>query len=115
MNRRCYEPTLATCSMAARFRSLPMLMAFCSISNWRMMETSRTAVDRLPAVYQARVWHAAAAAQVGLEDEARTAAAAAMRLRPDLTIARFLNTIQLASAGDSERLREGLSKAGLPE
>jgi hypothetical protein len=32
-----------------------------------------------------------------------------------LTIARFLNTIQLASAGDSERLREGLSKAGLPE
>jgi TolB-like protein/DNA-binding winged helix-turn-helix (wHTH) protein len=79
------------------------------------LETSRTTVDRLPAVFQARVWHAAAAAQLGLEDEARTAAAATVRLRPDFTIARFLHMIQLASPGDSERLREGLRKAGLPE
>lgn len=117
------EEGIAMLSQIARLDPLPRPVYFSYLANCyylagryrEALETSRTAVDRLPAVYQARVWHAAAAAQVGLEDEARTAAAAAMRLRPDLTIARFLNTIQLASAGDSERLREGLSKAGLPE
>ena len=79
------------------------------------LETSRTAVDRMPAVFQARVWHAASAAQLGLEDEARVAATATVQLRPDFTIARFLNMIRLSSQGDSDRLREGLRKAGLPE
>lgn len=117
------EEGIAMLRQIARLDPLPRPVYFSYLANCyylagryrEALETSRTAVDRLPAVYQARVWHAAAAAQVGLEDEARTAAAVAMRLRPDLTIARFLNTIQLASAGDSERLREGLSKAGLPE
>ncbi|QOZ26292.1 winged helix-turn-helix domain-containing protein [Bradyrhizobium sp. CCBAU 51753] len=79
------------------------------------LEASRTAVDRLPAVYQARVWHAAAAARLDLEDEAKAAASATLRLRPNFTISRFLASIALAQPDDEARLREGLRKAGLPE
>jgi tetratricopeptide (TPR) repeat protein len=79
------------------------------------LEASRTAVDRLPAVYQARVWHAAAAAQLGFQEEAMKAAAAALRLRPNFTISRFLASIALARPDDVVRLQEGLRKAGFPE
>jgi tetratricopeptide (TPR) repeat protein len=78
------------------------------------LETSRTTVDRLPAVFQARVWHAAAAAQLGFDEEARAAAAAALRLRPNFTIAGFLGMIRLANPGQALSLEEGLRKAGLP-
>ena len=78
------------------------------------LETSRTTVDRLPAVFQARVWHAAAAAQLGLDEEARAAAAATLRLRPNFTIAGFLGMIRLANPGQALSLEEGLRKAGLP-
>jgi len=78
------------------------------------LETSRTTVDRLPAVFQARVWHAAAAAQLGFDEEARAAAAATLRLRPNFTIAGFLGMIRLANPGQALDLEEGLRKAGLP-
>ena len=78
------------------------------------LETSRTTVDRLPAVFQARVWHAAAAAQLGLDEEARAAAAAALRLRPNFTISGFLGMIRLSNPRQELNLEEGLRKAGLP-
>jgi TolB-like protein/DNA-binding winged helix-turn-helix (wHTH) protein len=78
-------------------------------------DTSRLAVDRMPAVFQARAWMAAAAAQLGRVDDARTAAAATLRLRPEFTISRFLKMVRLADAGQQKHLEEGLRKAGLPE
>lgn len=79
------------------------------------LETSRTTIDRLPAVFQARVWHAASAAQLGLDEEARAAAAATLRLRPNFSISGFLGMIRLSNSGQALSLEEGLRKAGLPD
>jgi hypothetical protein len=78
------------------------------------LETSRTTVDRLPAIYQAHAWHAASAAQVGLDKEAQAAATAVLRFRPTFTASAFLATIRLGDQQQSSRLQEGLLKAGLP-
>jgi tetratricopeptide (TPR) repeat protein len=78
------------------------------------LEMSRTAVDRLPAIYQAQAWYAASAAQAGLNEEAGSAAAAVLRLRPNFTIGDFLRTVSLANEEQSVRLEDGLLKAGLP-
>jgi TolB-like protein len=79
------------------------------------LETSRTTVDRLPAVFQARVWHAASAAQLGLDEEARAAAAAILRLRPNFTISGFLGMIRLSNPRHALSLEEALRKTGLPD
>ncbi len=79
------------------------------------LETSRLAVDRMPAVLQVHVWHAAAAAQLDLADEARAAAAAVLRIRPDFTTSRFVQIVRLAEPAHSAALAAGLRKAGLPE
>lgn len=78
------------------------------------LETSRTTVDRLPAIYQAHAWHAASAAQMGLDTEAHAAATAVLQFRPTFTATAFLDTIRLGDEQQSLRLREGLLKAGLP-
>ncbi len=79
------------------------------------LETSRTAVTRMPGIMQAGVWYSAAAGELGRNEEARMAAAEVLRLKPDFTITRFLAMIRLANQEDARRLADGLRKAGLPE
>jgi adenylate cyclase len=79
------------------------------------LESSRLAVSRVPGVYQASVWHAAAAAQCDLLEEAQAAAARCLQLRPGLTIRTFLSSLRLSKAEDAALLGEGLRKAGLAE
>jgi len=64
---------------------------------------------------QVHVWHAATAAQLGLNDEARKAAAEVLRLQPGFRITRFLELIRLARQADADLLAGGLRKAGLPD
>jgi hypothetical protein len=52
---------------------------------------------------------------MGLHQEARAATAEVMRFQPQLTIAKFLNLLRYAKPDDSERMAEGLRKAGFPE
>ena len=77
------------------------------------LEASRVAVDRVPGVYQASVWHAASAGQLDLLDEARGAVQRSLQLRPGLTITGFLSYIRLSRQQDSSSLAAGLRKAGL--
>ena len=79
------------------------------------LDSSRLAVSRVPGVYQASVWHAAAAAQRDLLEEAHAAAARCLQLRPGLTIHTFLSSLKLSKAEDAALLGEGLRKAGLAE
>jgi len=58
---------------------------------------------------------AACAAQLGRDDEARERVAAALALKPDLTIKRFVEGLFYRDASDREHLAAGLRKAGLPE
>ncbi len=78
------------------------------------VDTSRIAVERMPNVIQAHIWHAAAAARLGLRDEAEQAVGNAKRLRSDLTASEFVRSLQLALPADAERLSAALIKAGLP-
>ena len=75
----------------------------------------RNAIHLAPGFQGAHIWHAATAAQLGLDDEARAAMAEVMRFQPQLTIAKFLGLLRYAKPEDSERMAEGLRKAGLPE
>lgn len=79
------------------------------------VENSRLAAGRAPGVAQAVIWHAAAAAQLGRDEEARAASADLLRLQPGFTIAKFLRMIRFARPQDADRLADGLRKAGLPE
>jgi len=58
---------------------------------------------------------AACAAQLGRDDEARERVAAALALKPDLSIKRFVEGLFYREASDREHLAAGLRKAGLPE
>jgi tetratricopeptide (TPR) repeat protein len=73
------------------------------------------ATRRVPGIKMFLTWHAAAAAQMGQWEEAKAAVAGALNLEPDLTIAKWLNFIQFAKDEDSQRVADGLRKAGLPE
>ena len=75
----------------------------------------QSAALRMPSYRPVFVWLAAAAAQVGRDAEARTAAAEVLRLQPEFTIASWLGFLRLAKPEDAHRLAEGLRKAGLPE
>ena len=75
----------------------------------------RMAVRRKPDFQGAHAWHAAAAAQLCHGDEARAALAELARFQPQLTITKFLGLLGYANPADSERMAQGLRKAGLCE
>jgi TolB-like protein/Flp pilus assembly protein TadD len=75
----------------------------------------RMAVRRKPAFQGAHAWHAAAAAQLGHDEEARVALARLAQFQPLLTITKFLGLLRYAKAADAERMAQGLRKAGLRE
>ena len=75
----------------------------------------RMAVRRKPDFQGAHAWHAAAAAQLGHDDEARAALAQLTRFQPLLTITKFLGLLRYAKTTDAERMAHGLRKAGLRE
>jgi len=58
---------------------------------------------------------AACAAQLGRDDEARQRVAAAVALKPDLSIRSFVEGLFYREASDREHLAAGLRRAGLPE
>jgi len=58
---------------------------------------------------------AACAAQLGRDDEARERVAAALALKPDLTIKSFVEGLFYRDASDRDHLAAALRKAGLPE
>jgi adenylate cyclase len=75
----------------------------------------RLAVRRKPGFQGAHAWHAAAAAQLGHDDEARVALAQLAQFQPQLTITKFLGLLRYAKSEDAERMANGLRKAGLRE
>jgi adenylate cyclase len=79
------------------------------------LEAMRTANERMPNWRPTFVWHAAAAGQLGRTDEARAAAAQVLKLDPRFTIAGWLHFLRLMREEDSQRLADGLRKAGLPD
>jgi adenylate cyclase len=76
--------------------------------------TLSVGAERMPDYQSILVWLAGAAARIGREDDARSAAARVLRLQPDFTIAGWLNFIRLVPT-DAANLNEGLRRAGLPE
>lgn len=79
------------------------------------IELLRTGASRMSGYRPVFVWLAAAAAQLGRDDEARAAAAEVLRLQPEFTITNWLQLLRLSKHEDAERLADGLRKAGLPE
>lgn len=77
--------------------------------------TLQAGAEKLPDYRPIQLWLAAAAAQSGHLDEARAAAATALRLRPGFAIDRWLEHIRLAREADAARLADGARKAGLPD
>jgi TolB-like protein/DNA-binding SARP family transcriptional activator len=78
------------------------------------LAVSRAAADGAPAFPRIRIWQAAAAARLGLVEEAQRAVRAVAALNPDLTISRYLDHVRFARAEDARHLAAGLTAAGLP-
>ena len=57
---------------------------------------------------------AACYAQMGMDAEAKDAAAAVLRLKPDFAIASYLQSLPFKETTDRNHLADGLRKAGLP-
>ena len=74
-----------------------------------------TAANRMPVHRPTRVWLAAAAAQVGQAEVAKTAVAAVLKQQPDLTITKWLQLLRLPRTEDADRLADGMRKAGFPQ
>jgi adenylate cyclase len=79
------------------------------------LEQLRACTDRMPGFRPGFVDRAAAAGQLGFQQEARAAAANVLRLQADFTIAKWLRLNRLARQEDTDRIADGLRKAGLPE
>jgi adenylate cyclase len=77
--------------------------------------TLRTGMERMPGYRAIPVWLAAAAAQSGRDEDARTTAALVLQLAPKFTIAGWLGHIKFDRQADADHLAAGLRKAGLPE
>ncbi len=75
----------------------------------------RECVWRMPNFRIAKLWLAAAYAQVGQLTEARAAADDVRRIEPGFTIDRWRATAVYKNQEDAEHLFDGLRKAGLPE
>jgi TolB-like protein/DNA-binding winged helix-turn-helix (wHTH) protein len=74
-----------------------------------------TAANRMPVHRPTRVWLAAAAAQSGQQEIAKTAVAAVLKQQPELTIAKWLQLLRLPRPEDADRLADGMRKAGFPD
>jgi TolB-like protein/tetratricopeptide (TPR) repeat protein len=74
-----------------------------------------TAANRMPVHRPTRVWLAAAAAQSGQHEVAKSAVAAVLKQQPNLTITKWLDLLRLPSSTDAGRLADGMRKAGFPE
>lgn len=77
--------------------------------------TLRTGMEKMPGYRAIPVWLAAAAAQSGRDEDARTTAALVLQLAPKFTIAGWLRHIAFDRQADADHLATGLRKAGLPE
>jgi len=75
----------------------------------------RECVSRAPNYLAGHVWLAAAYAQLGLLQEARTEAAEVLRIEPSYTIERTPAIMSFKRSRDADLLRVGLRKAGLPK
>ena len=53
--------------------------------------------------------------ELGRQDEAREAARDVLRQEPDFSIKAYTSGLSYRNPADSERIAEGLRKAGLPE
>jgi adenylate cyclase len=74
-----------------------------------------TAANRMPVHRPTRVWLAAAAAQSGQQEAAKSAVAAVLKQQPELTIEKWLQLLRLPRADDANRLADGMRKAGFPD
>ena len=74
----------------------------------------RECISRAPNMRAARVWLAAAYAQLGELDNARAEAAAVLRIDPSYTITGTPPVTTLKRHEDIEHISDGLRKAGLP-
>jgi adenylate cyclase len=74
-----------------------------------------TAANRMPVHRPTRVWLAAAAAQAGQHEVAKSAVASVLTQQPGLTITKWLQLLRLSRPIDADRLAEGMRKAGFPE
>ena len=79
------------------------------------LENLRAAARRLPNFRPTYVWLAATAGQLGLDEEAREAAAIVLQRDPVFTIRNWLDLHQFAKQADADHVAEGLRKAHLPE
>ncbi len=79
------------------------------------IDSLRAAARRLPNFRPTFVWLAAAAAQLGHEEEAREASAVVLRCDPSFTVGEWLRLHQFARQADADRVAEGLRKAHFPE
>jgi adenylate cyclase len=75
----------------------------------------RESAWRMPDLRITQLWLAAAYAQLDRLGEARAAADEVRRIEPDFTIERWKLTAVYKRPEDSERLFEGIRKAGLPD
>ena len=78
------------------------------------LAVSRAAAVDGPAFTRIRIWQAAAAARLGLIDEAQRAVHTVAALDPDMTVGRYLDHVRFARAEDARHLAAGLAAAGLP-
>ena len=78
------------------------------------LAVSRAAAVAGPAFPRIRIWQAAAAARLGLVDEAQRAVRAVAALDPDMTVSRYLDHVRFARGEDASHLADGLTAAGLP-
>lgn len=74
----------------------------------------RECISQAPNMRAARVWLAATYAQLGELENARTEAAAVLRIDPSYTITGTPPVTALKRPEDIEHISEGLRKAGLP-
>ena len=79
------------------------------------LENLKAAGRRLPSFRATYVWLAATAGQLGLDQEAREAAAVVLERDPAFTIRNWLELHRFAKQADVDRMAEGLRKAHFPE
>jgi TolB-like protein/Tfp pilus assembly protein PilF len=81
----------------------------------KAIESLRNAARRLPVFRPTHVWLAAAAAQLGHDEEAREAVAKVLSRDPQFTIIKWLRLHAFERQEDVDHVAEGLRKAGFPQ
>jgi adenylate cyclase len=78
----------------------------------KAIESLTTAARRLPAFRPTHVWLAAAAAQLGHEEEAREAVVKVLSRDPAFTVTKWLRLHDFERQADADHVADGLRKAG---